>query len=73
MEEKIIKDVYNQGAIAFKKYIETRDIEQFAKDAAEINKKYGKEVDACGLMGWWAQRVDDMHKLYVGGKANGRS
>ena len=69
MEEKI-KNMYNEGAIAFKKYTTTHNIEQFTDDATEICKKYGNDTVVCGLMLWWSARVNEIHKAYIGGVLN---
>ena len=70
MEEKI-KNMYNEGAVAFKKYTATHDIAQFTDDAAEICKKYGNDTVVCGLMLWWSARVNEIHQAYIGGAVNG--
>ena len=69
--EQRIKDMYNEGAVAFKKYVSTRNIEQFSNDAIDICKRYGNDVDACGLMIWWSARVQGLHDAYVRGAING--
>lgn len=69
--EQRIKDMYNEGATAFKKYERTRNIEQFTNDATEICKRYGNESDVCSLMIWWGARVQCLHDAYVGGALNG--
>lgn len=72
MEEKI-KNMYNEGAVAFKKYLETHNIEQFTDNAAEICKRYGNDTVVCGLMIWWSARVNEIHQTYIGGVLNGRN
>lgn len=71
MGEKRIKDMYNEGASAFKKYEKTRNIEQFTNDAAEICKRYGHENDVCSLMIWWSARVNQIHQEYIRGAVHG--
>ena len=69
--EQTIKDMYNEGAVAFKKYVSTRNIEQFTNDAAEICKRYGYSVEVCSLMTWWGARVQGLHDAYLRGAING--
>ena len=66
-EEERIKNMYNEGAVAFKEYLKTRDIAKFTDDAAEIVKKYDSSTDVCGLMIWWSSRVQGLHDAYLGG------
>jgi hypothetical protein len=73
MDEKRIKDMYNEGAVAFKKYCTTHNIAQFTDDAAEICKRYGNDTVVCGLMLWWSARVNEIHQGYIGGVTNGRN
>lgn len=73
MNEKRIKDMYNEGAVAFKKYTATHNIKQFTDDAAEICKRYGNDTVVCGLMLWWTARVNELHEEYAGGLINGRN
>ena len=70
MEEKTIKQLYNEGAAAFNKYVATHNIEQFTNDATDICKRYGNGVNACGLMLWWSARVQGLHDAYLGGANN---
>lgn len=73
MNEDDIKNMYNEGAVAFKKYLSTHDIAQFTDDAAEICKRYGNGIDVNGLMLWWSARVNELHQKYIGGVLNGRN
>ena len=66
-EEERIKNIYNEGAVAFKEYLKTHDIAKFTDDAAEIVKKYDSSTDVCGLMIWWSARVQGLHDAYLGG------
>lgn len=70
MDEKTIKQLYNEGAAAFNKYLATHDIEQFTDNAADICKRYGNGTDVCGLMLWWSARVNEIHRNYIGGALN---
>ena len=66
-EEERIKNMYNEGAVAFKEYLKTHDIAKFTEDAAAITKKYGHGTDVCNLMIWWSARVQGLHDAYLGG------
>lgn len=70
MNEDDIKNMYNEGAVAFKKYLSTHDIAQFTNDAADICKRYGYGIDVKGLMLWWSARVNTIHQKYIGGALN---
>ena len=70
MDEKTVKALYNEGAVAFNKYLATHNIEQFTDDAADICKRYSNGVDVCGLMLWWTARVNTIHQNYIGGALN---
>ena len=63
-ESERIKSMYNEGAVAFKKYTTTHDIAQFTNDAADICKRYENATDVCGLMIWWSARVQGLHDEY---------
>lgn len=70
MDEKTIKALYNEGAVAFNKYLATHNIAQFTDDASEICKRYGNGVAVNGLMIWWSARVNELHQQYIGGALN---
>ena len=66
-EAERIKNMYNEGAVAFKEYLKTHDIAKFTDDAVAIREKYNNKTDICGLMIWWSARVQGLHDAYLGG------
>lgn len=67
MDEKQIKEMYNDGAKAFNEYVKEHDIAKFTENATAIIKKYKNSVEVCGLMIWWSARVQGLHDEYMGG------
>jgi len=52
MEERI-KNMYNDAAKAFNKYLVEHDIEKFTNNLVAICEKYDNKADICGLIFWW--------------------
>lgn len=60
--EKRIKNIYNDCARNFNKYLLDHDMTAYNMRSIDLMEKYGRQSDIADLLLWFAPRVNALHE-----------